>query len=113
MLLTSLELDRSAFKAGTGWDITTQGACKGEICVPLEDTQSEMLDIKKVARALGMPLVEEPQLGIWSLGPESVNAKALTTAQAPEMILPDLAGKPFHLSSLLGKKVIIYAWAPY
>ena len=113
MLLTSLQLDRSAFKAGTGWEITNEGACKGDICVPLEDTQSEMLDIEKLANALGMPLVEESQLGIWSLGPESINSKALTSAQAPEMILPDLDGKPFHLSSLLGKKVVVYAWAPY
>ena len=31
----------------------------------------------------------------------------------PDLTLPDLDGKPFHLSSLRGQKVLLYAWAPY
>jgi len=60
-----------------------------------------------------MPLVSEPEYNLWALGPETVGARALTTAQAPTLILPDIAGKPFDLASLHGKKIVVYAWAPY
>jgi len=113
MLLTSLKIDKQAFKAGTGWDIKPEGACKGSVCIPLKESGSGMLDITQLAKTLGMPLIEEPKHGIWSLGPESIQSKALTTAEAPELVLPDLDGKEFRLSSLKGKKIIVYAWAPY
>jgi len=113
MLLTSLETDRQSFKAGTGWDVRPEGACKGSLCIPLKANEAETLDIVELATALGMPLVKAEEFGIWSLGPESIQSKALTTAEAPELILPDLEGREFKLSSLKGKKIIVYAWAPY
>jgi hypothetical protein len=66
-----------------------------------------------VAAKLGMPLVEAPEHGVHALGPESLGGRALTSAEAPDLTLPDLEGKPFRLSSLKGSKILIYAWAPY
>jgi peroxiredoxin len=52
--------------------------------------------------------------GVWSLGPESrVSGHALTTAEAPELELPDLNGNPFRLDTLRGQKVVIAAWASW
>jgi hypothetical protein len=48
-----------------------------------------------------------------SIGPESVGNRALSTAVAPEVVLPDLEGNPFRLSSLKGQKIVVFAWAPY
>ena len=48
-----------------------------------------------------------------TIGPESVGNRALTTAVAPEVELPDLEGNPFRLSSLKGQKIVVFAWAPY
>jgi|AntAceMinimDraft_12_1070368.scaffolds.fasta_scaffold34270_2 hypothetical protein len=35
MLLTSLTLPVAEFEQGTGWKIKPEGACKGDICMPL------------------------------------------------------------------------------
>jgi peroxiredoxin len=37
----------------------------------------------------------------------------LTTATAPDLVLPDADGNPFHLSSLRGQKVLLVAWASW
>ena len=46
-------------------------------------------------------------------GPESLGDRALLSAQAPELVLDDLDGRPFWLSSLRGQEVLLVAWAPY
>ena len=35
MILDRLDIGADLFAAGTGWAIKPEGACKGEICVPL------------------------------------------------------------------------------
>src|SRR5256885_9762544 len=56
----------------------------------------------------GMPLVADAERGVWALGPETaVTGRALTTAVAPELELPDADGNLFKLSSLHGQKVLL------
>lgn len=113
MILETLTIDRAAFEAGTGWQLKAEGACKGDVCIPLDPAPGKTMDVGTVAQQMGLPLVEEPEFGLWALGPESVGGRALTTAQAPDLRLPDLEGHEFRLSSLRGQKVLVYAWAPY
>lgn len=113
MLLESLEISREAFETGTGWSLKPEGACKGDVCIPLHPAPGDTVDVARVAEQMGMPLVAEPEHALWALGPESIGGRALTTAEAPDLCLPDLDGTPFHLSSLRGKKVLVYFWAPY
>jgi hypothetical protein len=117
MILDSLVVDTESFEARTGWAIKAQGACKGEVCVPLPDearVDGGRLDARVVADRLGMPLVEDTTHQRWALGPESsVTGRALTTATAPELVLPDIDGNPFTLSSLRGQKVLLVAWASW
>ena len=49
---------------------------------------------------------------VWCLGPEAMG-RALTTAQAPELVLPDYQRTPFRLSSLRGQKVLIVTWSSW
>jgi hypothetical protein len=60
-----------------------------------------------------MALVHEPEVERWALGPPTISGRALVTAEAPELVLDDLDGRPFRLSSLRGQKVLLVAWAPY
>ncbi len=109
MILNELEIDPITFQTEMGWEIKPEGACKGELCVPLADG----FDLSSTAERLGMALVHDEEHGVWALGPESVNGRALVTAEAPNLVLSDLDGKEFQLSSLLGQKVVIVSWAPY
>lgn len=111
MILETLDLDRDAFAARTGWEIKPEGACKGEVCVPLPDDA----DLSSIAERLGMPLLHDEAHSIWALGPESaVTGRVLTTAVAPDFELPQvLTGEPFKLSSLRGQKVLLVAWASW
>ena len=109
MLLDHIDIDAESFHAGTGWEIKPEGACKGEICVPLP----EGFGLTGTAQRLGMALVHDEEHGLWALGPETITGRALITAEAAELELPDLEGNPFRLSSLRGQKVVLVAWAPY
>ncbi len=113
MILNKLQITRSEFEKGTGWQIKPEGACKGDICIPLKDPVNDLVDIERIAEDMNLPLVAEPAHGIWALGPDSIGGRTLSTAQAPNLTLPDLDGKVFELSSLKGKKIVVYAWAPY
>jgi hypothetical protein len=111
VLLESLDVSAEQFAAGTGWEIKPEGACKGEVCVPLES--SGRFDLVATAQRLRMALVPDEEAGLWALGPESLGDRALVSATAPELVLEDLDGVAFHLSSLRGHKVLIVSWAPY
>jgi hypothetical protein len=113
MILDDLNIDRADFEAGTGWQLKPEGACKGEVCIPLGEPAGRVVNVPKLAQAMGLPLVAEAAHKLWALGPESIGGRALTTAEAPDLCLRDVDGKEFQLSSLRGQKVLIYAWAPY
>jgi hypothetical protein len=117
VLLTELSVDRDEFAARTGWVVKPEGACKGEACVRLPDDAQGAdgrLDIRLVADRLGMPLVRHDDTDLWSVGPEtSVTGRALTSVEAPDLRLPDAAGRTFELSSLRGQKVVMVAWASW
>src|SRR5207302_5071164 len=114
--LEELAVDAGVFEARTGWAIKPQGACKGEVCVPLPTGARHAdgrLDVQVVAGRLGMPLVADDGR-VWALGPETaVTGRSLTTAVAPELELPDADGNPFRLSSLHGRKALLVAWASW
>jgi hypothetical protein len=92
----------------TGWSIKPEGACRGDVCVPLPSP----FDLRAVAERLRMALVRDEAHGLWALGPES-GGHALTTAELPDIVLPDRNVRDFALRSLRGTKVIMVAWASW
>ena len=115
VLLTSTTTDPASFEDATGWAIKPEGACRAEVCVPLPDEVrvDGGLDVTVLADRLGMPLLRDDDHGVVALGPSTVVGRALETAAAPELELPDADGNPFRLSSLHGKKVLLVAWASW
>lgn len=109
MIVDSLDISPHRFAVEMGWEIKPQGACKGDVCVPLAGG----FDLETTAERLGMAVVHDAAHGVWAVGPESLTGRALVTAQAPALTLKDLDGREFHLSSLRGQKVVLVAWAPY
>ncbi len=111
MILERLEVLSADFEKRTGWEMRPNGACKGDVCVPLPLLNGTFMDARMLAERLGMPLVEDEDERVWCLGPES--GRVLVTAEAPDFTLPDRHGDPFTLSSLRGQKVVLVAWAPW
>jgi hypothetical protein len=114
MILDSPLVDPAAFERETGWAIKPEGACKDDRCVPLpaEARVGSRLDVRALAARLGMPIVADEPSGLWSLGPEA-GGRALTSAVAPDLTLPDWQGRAFQLASLRGRKVLLVAWASW
>jgi hypothetical protein len=116
MILQSPLVDVTEFESRTGWAIKPQGACKGDMCVPL--AQGALPDgtiaVEPLASRLGMPIVSDAERGLRALGPEtSATGRALTTAVAPDLVLPDLDGTPFRIADLRPQKVVLVAWASW
>jgi hypothetical protein len=93
-----------------GWELRPEGACRGDVCVPLP--AGARGDIGRIAEALGMPLIQDAATGTWCLGP-GASGRELAAALAPDLVLPDHRGNAFALSSLLGQKVLLVAWASW
>jgi hypothetical protein len=114
MILASLRITSEELEHRTGWELNDRGACKGEVCIPLspETHRDGLVDVALLADQLQMPIVHDEKHGIWSLGPPS-GGRALASAAAPPLVLPDLQGEPFDLRSLRGQKVLLVAWASW
>ena len=110
MIVDDLDMSPGDFAAATGWKIKPEGACRADVCVPLGPGE---FDLVETASRLGMAVVADEAHGRWAIGPESLGDRALATAEAPELVLGDLDGNEFTLSSLRGQKVVIVSWAPY
>jgi hypothetical protein len=111
VIVDHLDLSAEEFALATGWEIKPEGACKADVCVPLGGLEG--FDTLVVAGRLGMAVVDDQEAGLWAFGPESIGNRALVSAVAPDLILPDLEGNEFRLSTLRGQKVVLVAWAPY
>src|SRR5437899_2976668 len=98
MILADLKVTRADFERRTGWKLRPEGACKGDLCVPLPDETGDPLDVRLLAERLRMPLVRDETHGLWALGPERVG-RTLPSAEMPELVLPDRHGRDFDLRS--------------
>ena len=116
MILDTLDrVDPRQFAERTGWDPKPEGLCRGEVCVPAPGALRDdgTLDVDKAATRLGMPVVRDDEHDLWAVGPATISGRALSTAVAADPTLVDRDGKPFRLSSLHGRKVLLVAWASY
>ena len=115
MILDRLDPTTAEFARGTGWELKPEGACRGEVCIPLSGRARPVdgrVNVPATAEALGMPLIVDAQHGLWALGPVS-GGRALQTAVVPDITLPARDGNPFRLGSLKGTKVFMCAWASW
>ena len=113
MILDSPSVPLAILEQETGWALKAQGACRGAMCVPFH-AQGPTVTADALADHLGMGVVRDERHGLWALGPSTVSGRALESAGAPDFTLPDvLSGRPFRLSSLRGRKVVLVAWASW
>ncbi len=115
VLVDRLSLTPDELRDATGWEIKPEGACKGSACVPLPGLTigpGGNLDVREFAQHMRMPIAVDEPHGLWALGPPS-GGHVLSTAQLPELALPDFDGRPFDIAGLRGRKVLLLAWASW
>ena len=113
MILTAPRLATDELERRTGWSLRPEGLCRGEVCVPVSDRLPDGdIGVDMLSETLRMPLVVDDEHGLWCLGPRATG-RALETAVAPDLVLPDLDGREFSLASLRGQKVLLVAWASW
>lgn len=107
MILRSPSVDPVQWERATGWALKPEGACRGDVCLPLE-----RWELPDLATRLGLAVVHDAEAGLWSVGPEA--APHLPAGNdAPEFDLPDLDGRRHRLNDQRGRKVLVLAWAPW
>ncbi|MBM3534549.1 MAG: hypothetical protein FJX60_16095 [Alphaproteobacteria bacterium] len=116
----SLWLPAVALSMATGWELKPEGFCRDEICVPLsrgresEFRRGEEVDAAKLFRYAGQPLAASRDKSVWSFGTSAaIRSSALESLEAPDIGLPDLAGKVHRISDHRGKKVFLSTWASW
>ena len=105
--MTAAELE-----AETGWHLRPEGLCREDVCVPFAAADPNAIDLAAAARALGRPLVHDAAHDLYALG-AARGTHALVSAVAPDLVLPDVTGRPFALRSLRGQKAVVVAWASW
>ena len=115
MLLTTLSPSSDELFEQTGWEAKPEGLCRGEVCVPSPGARRDdgTIDVTVVAEQLSMPLLQDETSGTWVLGPSALSGRALETAVVPPLSLTTFDGTPFDFSSLLGRRIILAAWASW
>ena len=119
----NLWLSLPALTNATGWELKPEGACLGEVCVPipagreadfLRANDGAEFNLTALARLRDQPVVHNDAHGVWFFG-EAANTRgaALASLEAPDFSLPDLDGKMHSLSDYRGKKVLLMSWASW
>lgn len=107
-------------EAATGWVVKPEGLCKGDVCVPVASGKAAplvrdgVINVAGFWRHLGHPVVHDEAGETWVLGSSAVDrAAALQSLEAPDFVLPDLAGHRVALGQYRGTKVLLATWASW
>ncbi len=108
-------------EAATGWGLKPEGLCRGDVCVPVADTDAlladdgALVDLAAFAAAIERTIAIDADEGVAALG-----GTARPTVQtsdegrhAPEIDLPAVDGGRVRLSDSSGKKRMVVAWASW
>ena len=99
-----------------GWEVTPEGVCAGEACVPLpagatwlDDTH---FNLSGFARHIGMVEATDPGRDIAAYVVPG-EGRGADSVEAPDFTLPDLDGNLHSLSEHRGEKVVLFTWGSF
>ena len=100
----------------SGFALTPQGACRGDLCIPVPAgmVRDDFFDIVAFANHLGQAVAAEPEARVWSFGSITAPGSGLSSSRiAPDVTVSDRLGRPVHLAGFRGKKVLVVTWASW
>jgi hypothetical protein len=114
----SLRLTAEQFRDATGWELKSEGLCRGDVCV-VTHARPELradgkIDVRVAAELLNRPLAVDGVTGDAALG-ESAAARAgeYTARALTDLVLYDVDGNAFEWKRIGRKKKVLAAWASW
>ena len=103
-----------------GFEVKPQGACFGDLCVPLSDSLfveregRHWLDLTAFADLLEQPWVADAEEHVWSFAEIPAKRESMMVdGEAPELEVTDRQGNVVRLSDLRGKKTLVVTWSSW
>jgi hypothetical protein len=113
----AVRLAPAAVRDALGWELKPEGLCRGGLCVPVRDRAAitaDGIDLAALSSALGRPLAIDVDERAAYLGTSASERGArLAALEAPDVELPDLAGRLYALRDFRGQKVLLVAYASW
>lgn len=115
----SVRIDPEALERVTGWKLEPEGLCRADVCIPVRDRASlvidGLVDLEGFAQTLRRPLVIDAEADIAVLGASVADRSAERQGMRvpAELILRDLDGNEHRWSELGRKKKLLFAWASW
>jgi len=104
--------------AATGWELKAQGLCRADACVPVRDRgvlgPDGWIDLAAFAGAIGHPVAVELDPPTVVIG-ETARARAeeLSSLDAPDVVLPTVAGGHASVRDLTGTKRLVVSFSSW
>ena len=108
--------------SSTDWELTPEGACVGEMCIPIPagregeflTEDGKLLNLPALERYMNNPVVHDDTHSIWLFDEGAAAGGGFhDPLQAPDFTLPDLEGNLHSLSDFRGKRVFLVSWASW
>jgi hypothetical protein len=113
---TALWIRRRDLPRVNDFELKPQGACRADVCITIAKnmTRGEYFNVTAFAHKIGQSVVADSGTRVWSFGEiPLLRGGFLESRIAPDVAVPDRTGRPVHLASFRGKKVLVVTWASW
>ncbi|MGQ0823432.1 MAG: hypothetical protein ACT4OX_00120 [Actinomycetota bacterium] len=114
----SFRIRPDELRATTGWELKPEGLCREDICVPVRNRETLLVDGTVDLRAFSelsrRPLALDEETGVAVLGAAAADRAAeRASMHVGDFTLTDADGNQFRWASLGRKKKLLFAWASW
>jgi len=120
---TELWITTDDLTRATRFELKPQGVCRDQLCFPVpkakssefvrKDSGKTLFNLLAFAQLVKQPVAHDAAQSTWYFGQRADQREGLSSLQAPDFTLPDMAGKMHSLSDFRGKKVLLVTWASW